>query len=196
MFESHDLLKESIRRHVAFGEKEFELLLGKTTQRKYRKGQFLLSAGSVLRKTHFVRRGLVIAYFVDNDGNEHLIQFAMEGWWISDIHSFIEGSPSLLYVQALENSEVYEIAYDDLQQLFALTPALESYFYILTQRAFASFQVRTLSTLSHTAAERYRTFLEKYPQLENRLPQKLIASYIGVTPAFLSRMKRELLLGK
>lgn len=192
MTESHAVLFEALRKNSVFTNRELERIAEVCEKRHYRKGQLLVAAGSILQKTHFVCSGLVIAYFIDRDGNEHLMQFATEGWWISDMASFVNGTPAILYVEAREDAEIFEFSQSTLYSLFEEIPKLESYFHRITQRAYLSFQERTLQTLSLPATERYLSFCRKYPGLQNRLPQKLIASYIGVTPEFLSRTRARL----
>lgn len=191
MEKEHQLLFDALISNVSFSPDELSAIVGQATRRIFKKGQLLIAPGNTNRKTHFVRKGLLTAYFIDPKGQEHLIQFATEGWWISDLKSFVSGQPAIFYVEALEDSEIYEFQYDQLEQLFEKIPALETYFLKITQRAFLAFQERTVQALSLPAIERYMEFIRKYPTAESRLPQKLIASYIGVTPEFLSRAKKE-----
>lgn len=193
MPEEHHLLFETLLKNVSFTREELTTIADSATIRKYKKGQLLMAPGNVLRKTHFVRKGLVIAYYIDHRGQEHLIQFATEGWWISDLKSFVSGEPAAFFVEAQEDCEVYEFGYEQLEITFDKIHAFEKYFLRIIQRAFLTFQERTLQTISLPAIDRYKEFHRKYPLAESRLPQKLIASYIGVTPEFLSRAKKELL---
>ncbi len=188
----HQLLFDSICKHVLFTEQNLQTMLTFAKIKQFKKGQFIIHEGAMVRKTHFIRKGAAIAYFIDSSGNEHLIQFAVEGWWISDIQSFVKGSPSLLNVQALEDTELYEFAYDDLNNLYKKIPAIESYFLAITRNAFASFQERVLHNLSLSAEERYKNFVLKYPKLELRFQQKWIASYLGMSAEFLSKIKKRL----
>lgn len=192
MEDSHSLLIESIRKHVTLPEEDCTTILNHAQKRRFKKGQFIVSEGSVKRKTHFILKGAVVAYFTDTNGTEHLIQFATEGWWISDIHNYTNGTPALLNVQAIEDVELYEFSYDDMQHLYTLVPALESYFLIITQKAFATFQERVLHNLSLDAESRYQNFIHKYPKLALRFSQKWIASYLGISAEFLSKIKKRL----
>lgn len=196
MEDEHQLLVETLRKNGSFTPEELTIIVTSASVRVFKKRQLLIAPGNINRKTHFVRKGLITAYYIDPKGQEHLIQFATEGWWISDLKSFVTGEPAVFYVEAQEDSEVYEFNYDLLETLFGQIPALEKYFLKITQRAFLAFQERTLQSLSLPAIERYREFNLKYPHADARLPQKLIASYIGVTPEFLSRAKKEILLRK
>lgn len=188
-----DLFKESLSRHITVTDEDVTGILKNAVIKTYKKGQYLVYNGSVVRKTHFIESGTVIAYFIDSKGEQHLIQFAFEGWWISDIYSYLNGKEALLNVQAVEDSVVYEFSFDVVQGLYQVYPNLQYYFLILIQNAFANFQYRTLTNLSMTGEERYLTFIEKYPSIHQRLSQKWISSYLGFTPEFLSRLKKKLL---
>lgn len=190
LHQEHQLLSESMGKHVSLTDEELSIVIQAARIRQYKKGQFLIHEGAAVRKTHFIRKGAAIAYFVDNRGYEHLIQFAVEGWWISDIQSFSTGRNALLHVQALEDTELYEFSFEDMERLYRQVPAVESYFLIITRNAFAAFQERVLYNLSLSAEERYENFVAKYPKLELRFPQRWIASYLGISAEFLSKIKK------
>lgn len=192
MKKNYLLLQESISKHEALKEEQFKKVIARATFRQYKKGQFIVHEGSVMRKTHFLLKGAALAYFIDNEGNEHVIQFAIEGWWISDIHSYISGKPALFNVRAIENCELLEFSYQDLDKLNREEQEVQSYFLTITQNAFASFQERVLFNLSMSAEERYLKFISKYPKLELRFPQKIIASYLGISAEFYSKIKKKL----
>lgn len=191
MIEEHQLLYDSLCKHVALSSNDLALILEGANQRKYKKGQFIVHEGALVRKTHFLRKGLAITYALDANGIEHLIQFATEGWWISDIHSYVHGGPALYNVQAIEDCELYEFSYDNMQRIYQQVPAMASYFLSITQNAFAAFQERTLQNLSLDATQRYLNFTQKYPKVVLRLPQKHIASYLGMSAEFLSKIKKK-----
>ncbi|MCE3227366.1 MAG: putative transcriptional regulator, Crp/Fnr family [Bacteroidetes bacterium] len=189
----HSLLKTSIAAHAHLSESEFFRFVSLAVIRKYKKGQFLIPEGSTTRKTHFMRKGAAIAYFIDSSGDEHVIQFGIEGWWISDLQSFINGGPARLNVRAIEDCEIYEFSREHMDLAYDEIPGIVRYFLRITQNAFATFQSRVLADMSLPAEERYKIFCSKYPQIELRFSQKLIASYIGITPESLSRIKKSLL---
>jgi CRP-like cAMP-binding protein len=191
---SYELILGSVARHVRLSEEEEAFFTSLITVRKVRKKQFLLHAGSMHRSTYFVQQGSVRAYFIDLNGHEHTIQLAVEGWWISDLQSFVLQQPALLNVEAIEDSVILEIPAEKMELLYEKVPRAERYFRIIFQRAFASFQQRMLQNLSMSAEERYLAFQAQYPRLDLRLPQKLIASYLGVSPEFLSKLKKRVLL--
>ncbi|MBL7932827.1 MAG: Crp/Fnr family transcriptional regulator [Bacteroidia bacterium] len=191
--EDHSLLFESIKKHVAISDEQLKAFVSLATERKYKKGQFLLTEGSTIRKTHFIKKGALIAYYVDLQGMEHVVQFGIEGWWISDIQSYVKGDVAKLNVQALEDSSIYEFSNEVMEKAYDEIPPITRYFLKITQNAFATFQARVLADLSESAEKRYKLFREKYPKIELRFPQKMIASYIGVTPESLSRLKKGLI---
>ncbi|TDK47961.1 Crp/Fnr family transcriptional regulator [Algoriphagus formosus] len=187
-----ELLWQSLEKYIVLSDSEKSLILSKLSTRKYKKGQFLVFAGGKSNVTNFVLEGSVMAYFTDDKGKDHIIQFAFEGWWISDLKSFITQGEAIFNVQALEESTVLELSYEVLEELYSKIPQLERFFRIVTQRAFVSFQERILETNSQSGEDRYRAFHEKFKKYETRIPQKLIASYLGVTPEFFSRMKKKM----
>ncbi len=187
-----ELLWQSLEKYIVLSESEKSLILSKLSTHKFKKGQFLVFAGGKSKVTNFVAEGSIMTYFTDAKGQDHIIQFAFEGWWISDLKSFITQGEAIFNVQALEESTVLELSFEDLEELYVQIPQLERFFRIITQRAFVSFQERILENISQSAEERYRAFHEKFKKYETRIPQKLIASYLGVTPEFFSRMKKKM----
>jgi CRP/FNR family transcriptional regulator, anaerobic regulatory protein len=187
-----ELLIESLEREIRLSEPDKELIVSFVRERKIKKGQFLVHEGAVSRCTNFVNEGSVRTYFVDLNGQEHIVQFAIEGWWISDLNSFIQQVPATFNVQAIEDCIVLELPYENLETLYENVPKMERYFRILTQRAFIAFQQRVLQNISMTAEDRYLAFLKKHPKIELRIPQRLVASYLGISPEFLSKIKKRL----
>lgn len=187
-----DLLIESFEKHIPLSENDKKLIISSFRERKVMKGQFLVHEGGVSRCTNFVNEGSVRTYFIDMNGQEHIVQFAIEGWWISDLNSFIMQVPATFNVQAIEDSTILELPFENLEMLYTKVPKIERYFRITTQRAFVAFQQRVVQNISMTAEERYVAFQQKYPKIELRIPQKLVASYLGITPEFLSKIKKRI----
>ena len=128
-------------------------------------------------------------FILDNDGQELIVMFAIENWWTGDLGSFITQTPADYNVQCLENCVLAQVSYEDLQQLYLQVPKLERFFRIIIQRAFVAAQKRLINNLSLSAKERYLQFREEYPQVEQRVPQYMIASYLGITKEFLSKIR-------
>jgi CRP-like cAMP-binding protein len=134
---------------------------------------------------------LLRSFTVDSKGVEHAVMFGMEDWWISDFYSMLSNTPAKLHIDALEDSEVLQIDINDLQTLYEKVDKFNKFFRILLQNAFISHQRRIVTSLTDTAEERYKTFIKSYPKLEQRLPQHHVASYLGLTPETLSRIRKQ-----
>jgi CRP-like cAMP-binding protein len=157
-----------------------------------RKRQYLVQAGDVCKFDSFVLKGCLRTYFVDDRGDEHVVQFAVENWWTGDLYSFLTQSPAAYNTDALEDSELLQIDQASMDELYERVPKFERFFRILSQRAFVAAEQRAIATISQTAEERYRHFIERYPAIDQRVPQHLIASYLGFTPEFLSRIRKQM----
>ena len=163
-------------------------------ERKVKKRQFLLSQGDVCTKNSFVVEGCFRMYTLDEKGKEHNPQFATENWWIGDIGSFHSEQPSNLYIEALEHAIILQIKKEDQLKLFVEYPKFNQIFRVFTENALVSSQERILQNISSTAEERYRYFANKHPELLQRISNVQIASYIGVTPEFLSKIRKDITL--
>jgi CRP-like cAMP-binding protein len=161
-------------------------------ERKIRRRQFILQEGDVCKHNTFVVEGCLRMFLVDPKGKEHNLQFAVENWWIGDIGSFHTETPSKLYIEALEHSTVLQIKKEDQLRLFVEHPKFNRIFRVFTENALVSAQRRILQNISSTAEERYLDFLQRYPHFFNRISNVQIASYIGVTPEFLSTIRKKL----
>ena len=161
-------------------------------ERRVRRRQFILHEGDVCTHNTFVVEGCFRMYMVDDKGKEHNLQFAIENWWIGDIGSFHSEEPSKLYIEALENSVILQIKKEDQLKLFVDYPKFNHIFRVFTENALVSAQRRILQNISSTAEERYLDFAQRYPHLFNRISNVQIASYIGVTPEFLSKIRKEI----
>lgn len=189
-------MEDSILAHIdryisidASQKKYFLLLL---TERRFLKKQFLLQEGSVCNHESFIVSGCLRTYFVDRTGDEHTLQFAVEDWWVNDLESFLRHTPSQYNIEAQEPTVVLQIDHASLEKLYKEVPAFERYFRILHQHAFIAQNKRILNNISLTGMERYEAFIEDYPNILQRVPQKHIASYLGITPVFLSQIRNQL----
>ncbi len=161
-------------------------------ERKVKRRQFILQQGDVCQHYTFVVEGCFKMYLADANGKEHNLQFAIENWWIADIGSLHTEEPSKLYIEALENSLILQIQKEDLLKLYVDCPKFNHIFRVLTENAFVSAQRRILQNISYTAEERYLDFVSRYPYFFNRISNVQIASYLGVTPEFLSTIRKKL----
>lgn len=186
-----DLLLAHIRNRIPLSDADAEKLKALIEVRKARKKQILLSEGEVCRYSFFVAQGCVRSYTIDQQGAEHIISFAPEGWWAADLYSLITGQAGQQFIECSSDSTLLLLSRVNQEKAFALVPAMERYFRILTENALVSHQQRLIDNLSLPAVERYQHFLKKYPGLSDSIPQKQIASYIGVTPEFFSKMLRQ-----
>lgn len=184
---------ENIAKHVTLTPQEQELFLSKTETKPFKAKTILLSAGEVATCTYFVNSGILRSFNINDNIIEHVLHFACEVWWIGDMYSYISGKPGNLFIEVLEDAEVVIITKENQQQLYQEIPKLERFFRILAENSLVSHQERLMDNLSLTAEERFEKFCSKYPTLIQKVPQKHIASYIGVTPEFFSKMKARLL---
>lgn len=155
----------------------------------FSKGAFPLRAGDICESEFFVKQGCLKNYYIDFQGNEIILSFAIEHWWIGDFESFNNHTPSKMFVEALEDSQVYVISLDKKQKLLANIPQLEHAYRILLERHLQNYQERIYSVLALSAQERYERFLQKYAKLVQCVPQYSIASFLGITPETLSRIR-------
>ena len=161
-------------------------------ERRVKKRQFILQEGEICKHNTFVLEGCFRMYLVDQNGKEHNLQFAIENWWIGDIGSFHNNIPSRLNVEAIENSIILQVKKEDQLQLFTNYLKFNQIFRVLAENAMVGLQRRVLQNISSTAEERYIDFLERHPNLFNRISNVQIASYLGVTPEFLSTIRKKI----
>jgi CRP-like cAMP-binding protein len=190
-----DLILKNLSRHITLTPEEAERFTSYLQRRTLRKKQYLLQGGDISRYECFVNKGCLRTYLVDDKGQEHIVQFAIEEWWTGDMYSFINGRPSLYHIDALEDSEVFLIDRPSWEKMFVEIPKLERFYRLLLQNAFISMQRRIAENMSLSAEERYANFQQRYPHFEQRLPLKQIASYLGITPESLSRIRKKMVKG-
>jgi CRP-like cAMP-binding protein len=178
--------------YVPLSAEEKLELSARVKERALKRKEFFLQEGQVCHHYAFVVEGCFKTYSVDNLGKEHNLQFAAENDWIADISSFYSDKPSKLYIETLEPSRILLIEKKDLIFFYKYYPKFVRYFKVIFENKFVEMQNRVLQNISSTAEERYLTFLEQYPQLSNRIPSIQIASYLGVTPEFLSKVRKDL----
>ena len=189
---SKDIFLGYIKKHIDLNENEESIILSKIKDRKYLKNQFLVQQGDVCRYICFIVSGCLRTYHIDDDGNEHTVSFSIENWWSSDMGSFITQKPADYNVECIEPTALIQFDSVLMEELYKTIPKLERVFRIITQNALVSAQRRVVNTFSKTARERFEIFRENYPELEQRIPQYMIASYLGVTKEFLSKIKGQI----
>lgn len=185
-----DLIMANFAMHVSLTPAEAAYVQSVLQHKVVKKNTVLLSAGEICRSIYFVNKGCLRIFNIDREGDQHNISFCPENWWSVDISSFFGQSPAFYSISALEDTDVFYLGYAAIEKLFTEVPKFERFFRILTQNGFNLYQRRITSNLSKTAEERYLQFQKQYPKLEQRIAQKQIASYLGITPVFLSMLRR------
>jgi CRP-like cAMP-binding protein len=182
-----------VNEKVSLTDEEQQTIKTFFSPKKLRKKQYLLQEGDVCKYMAFVEKGILRSYNVDDKGYEHMIQFAWEGWWISDTYSFLSGEPAAYNIDAIEDAELLLISLSHFEEMMLKVPKMERYFRILFQNNIISKERRLLSSITYSAEEKYLKLSETNPELIQRIPQNLIASYLGITPETLSRIRKHLL---
>lgn len=187
----HEELIKSIRSRIKLSDEDIDVLKAKLIPKKARKRQFLLSAGDKCEYMMFVERGLLRSFSDARNGGEHTMQFAPEGWWISDMASFFGKDNSKYNIEALEESEVLLMSMQAMEELMDAVPKIQRYFLHLMENHIIALQRRINVVQSMSAEETYLKLMEVNPDLINRASQQHIASYLGITPETLSRVRRQ-----
>jgi len=182
-------LKNHFRKYIDLSENEIEVIISCLKHKKINKKEYLLHEGQICTSSSFVDKGCFRSFYIDKKGNEQITQFAIENWWITDYDSFINQNPSQLYIQALEDSEIIRIEKNTLEKLYIQIPQLERYFRIISQIAYIASQRRIQYLFSLSGEELYDQVCKKLPDFVQRVPQYMLASYLGFTPEFLSKIR-------
>ncbi len=188
----YDQLKQHVSRVITLTEAEMAEFLSLFTETEIRKKKFLIQPGDRVTMEYYLVAGCLKAYYLDPMGEKHIIQFAIEDWWISDFESFFGEEPAQLHVEAIEDSVVLGIDKDVLETLYARIPKFERFFRIKTTAAFVAARKRILATLQKSVGERYIEFCDTYPNIEKRVANYHIANYLGIQPESLSRIRKNL----
>ena len=192
----YDLFFQKFNEAVTLSKEEHELVKKHLTPKKLRKKQYLLQEGDVSKFVAFVEKGVLRSYSIDEKGGEHIIQFAIEGWLISDLSSFITGKPATYTIDALEECELVLISRSAHEELLRTLPKYETWIRLLITGAYIALQRRITSIISLSLEDRYKAFVEIYPNIVQRVPQHMIASYMGLTPETLSRVRKKIQASK
>ena len=189
-----DTLLSHIQNKVDISEEQKTELQSFFTLKKLRKKQYLLQEGDACKYLSFVSKGLLKSYFLDEKGSEHINMFAFEGWWISDFNSFINQEKAVLNIDAIEETELLMITREDYENLMLKIPVMDRYFRILYQNSLVTKDYRLIVSNSFTAEEKYTQFAQKNPDVILRIPHNLIASYLGLAPETVSRIRKKISL--
>ncbi|MES2479926.1 MAG: Crp/Fnr family transcriptional regulator [Bacteroidota bacterium] len=187
------LIIQHTQKFIQLNEKEQNYFVSLLQEKAMHRKDFLLHENDICEQSAFVLSGCLRAYSVDENGVEHILQFAPQNWWITDMFSMLSGKPAHLNIDAIEDSEILILSKSNQELLYEKVPKFERYFRILIQNSTVASRQRVLDNLELSAKERFAKFCRTYPSLINSLPQKQIAAYIGVTPEFMSKMKAEYL---
>lgn len=190
------LLLDNVGKYIDLQEEEALFFVSLLKEKMVKRKQHLLRENEVCYYSTFVNSGCLRGYTLDKNGYEHILQFAPSGWWIADMYSMLTGQPGDLYIEALEDTEVLLLHIDDRERLMQEVPKFERFFRIILEKSLITFRQRLMENLGLPARERYLLFCKRYPTLIERLPQKQVAAYIGVTPEFLSKMRADMLRKK
>ncbi|SHE74283.1 Crp/Fnr family transcriptional regulator [Pedobacter caeni] len=185
-----NILFEHLQSTIDLNVEQLALIGNKFKEKKVKKKGFLLGAGEVSKHMRFIASGCLRSYYMDENSQEHTLQFGIENWWVNDLYSYLTGSPSNQFLQAIEESTILQIHKDDLEILIGEVPGIERFFRLKIQSAYVTLQERMLDNMSLTAYDRYVDFRNKYRDIEQRVPQYMIASYLGITPEFLSNIRK------
>jgi CRP-like cAMP-binding protein len=187
----YEQLLKNIKSKITFSGEDAELIKKFFIPKKIRKRQYILNAGDVCRHITFVEKGLLRSFSVDEDGHDHVMQFATEGWWISDMNSFFSGDSAVYNIEALEDSELLQLSKQAMEEMMNQVSIMERYFRLLMQNNIVSLQRRIIASVAYSAEEKYLKLMEICPDIINRAPQQYIASYLGITPETLSRIRKQ-----
>jgi CRP-like cAMP-binding protein len=186
------LVLKNVAKHVRIDEREKDFFISLLEPKTMKRKDLFLEEGVVCRHSAFVIDGALKSFTVDEEGREHILSFATQDWWISDLYSLVSQKPAVLNIIAIADSEVLMLSRDNQQILYEKVPKFERFFRILVENSLVANQQRVIDNLSATAEERYLRFIKKYPSIPSCVPQHNIASYLGMTPEFLSKIRSRL----
>lgn len=187
-----ELLHQKFSEIIDLSGEEFEYAKTLFIPKKLKKKRILIEAGEICKYTVFVEKGLLRSFKADDKGNEYILQFALSGWWTADLYSFLTNEPTLYNIEALEDSELLMITKPSWDLLLEKVPAFERYFRVLIQNNLINTQRRLMSSFTETAEEKYLKLLREFPDILQRVPQHMIASYLGITRETLSRTRSQI----
>ena len=183
-------LLNNINRYVELTKDEVSRLTSIITTSRVKRKQFIIQPGFICHSRTYIVKGAFRVFYLDMEGKEHTVSIGVEDWFVTDFYSYINQVPALNFAEALEDSVIFQMKFDEIESLCKEIHALSEYFRLTTEKAFAFSRRRVISSISKSAEERYDEYLEKYPHIANRIPQYVLASYLGISPEFLSKIRK------
>jgi len=187
----HDHILKNVAKHISLTREEATCFTSLLIYKEVPKKTTLLAEGHACTQLSYVHSGALRSYCLDKEGKESTIMFAVADWWLTDMYCFLNEKPAMMYIETIEDSCILNLGRENFNNLFAAVPKFERFFRILLQNAYTREQLRTIENLTLTAEERYFRFINKYPQIVSQVTQKQIASYLGITPEFLSAIRKK-----
>ncbi|WP_060875234.1 Crp/Fnr family transcriptional regulator [Myroides odoratus] len=186
-----EVLIQHLQQTIALNEKEIQRISEVAEIVLLKRKELLLQPGQLSQHMRFIAQGSARCYYLDENTQEHTLQIGIEEWWINDLYSFLTQKESKLFIQSIEPATIVQISRENLEQLYAEIPAISTFFRLKIQSAYVALQERTIEHMSADVFTRYQRFIKEYRNIEQRVPQYMIASYLGVTPEFLSYLKKK-----
>ena len=180
---------DNIARYVELSEKEKKQFTSIIKTSRVKKRQFIIQPGFVCEYRNYIVKGAVRVFYLDDHGKEHTVSIGIEDWYFTDFYSYINQKPATHFAEALEDAIIFQMRYEDIERLCSEIHALSQYFRLITEKAFASSRRRVIANISKTSEERYQEYAKKYPQIVSRVPQYVVASYLGMSAEFLSKIR-------
>ncbi len=185
-----ELILRNVAKHIDLDAEEIIIFLSMLKWKQVKRKTLILNSGEVCKYISFVHSGVLRAFYLDNQGKQVTVMFAVNDWWITDMYCFLNYKPAMMHIEALTDSHILQLSKKNLDRLLRMVPKFEKFFRILMQNAYTREQLRVIERLSLSAEERYNRFLSKYPHIVKVVTQKQIASYLGVSPEHLSSLKK------
>jgi len=188
---TQELILTNIAKHISLSREEISLFTSSLAFKEVPKKTRILSEGQACKYLSYVHSGALRSYCIDKEGKEATIMFAVADWWLTDMYCYLNEKPAMMYIETIEDSCIFQLSRENFGKLFEAIPKFERFFRILMQNAYTREQLRIIDNLTLSAEERYDKFLNKYPQIVRQVTQKQIASYLGITPEFLSAIRKK-----
>lgn len=192
MISMHKTLIDNIQEIVPLKGDDILLIENAFIPVELKKKQFLLQKGESSNHMRFVAEGCLKLYRIDDTGKEHILQFGIKGWWVNDLYAYLTKKPATFFIQAITDSTVLQVHRNQLNKLYDKIHMMDRFFRIKTQNGYVALQERTINSMSQPADERYFDFIRRYRDMEQQIPQYMIASYLGITPEHLSTLRKNL----